>query len=148
RFVGLILSVTRMSALPAHFHQGQRWVSESEPELGLGSVMKVNDRTITIAFKASDATRQYAVNNAPLRRVRFQVGATIRNRKDLSIVVQSVLDRSGLIFYRGGGREICETDLHDKITFNKADERLGAGAVDPAETFDLRVAALHHQYRL
>ena len=137
-----------MSALPAPFYQGQRWVSESEPELGLGSVLGVNDRTVTIAFKASDATRQYALHNAPLRRVRFQVGATIRNRKDLSIVVQSVSDRSGLIFYRGGGREICETDLHDKITFNKANERLSAGAVDSMETFDLRLAALHHQYRL
>src|SRR5436190_23898815 len=112
-----------MSALPAYFHQGQRWVSESEPELGLGSVLKVNDRTVTITFKASDATRQYAVNNAPLRRVRFQGGATIRNLKDLSIVVQSVLDRSGLIFYRCGGREIWEDDLHVQVTFHKDNER-------------------------
>ena len=136
-----------MSALPDNFHQGQRWVSESEPELGLGSVLRVNDRTVTIGFKASDATRQYALNNAPLRRVRFQVGATIRNRKDLSIVVQAVLDRSGLIFYRGSGREICETDLHDKITFNKANERLSAGAVDSVARDSRRCAHRRSTFR-
>src|SRR5712671_2582871 len=135
-----------MPGTRSEFYEGQRWVSESEPELGLGSVLRVNDRTVTIAFKASDATRQYARNNAPLRRVRFQVGATIRNRKDASFVVKAVTERAGLIFYRGGGRELCETDLNDRISFNKAEERLYAGSVDPPELFDLRAAALDHQY--
>lgn len=129
-----------------HFQAGQRWVSESEPELGLGSVKSVNNRIVTIEFRASDATRQYAVNNAPLRRVRFQVGANIRSRKDVSLGVKSVVERDGLIFYKGGGRELCETELSDWITFNKAEERLFAGAVDAPEVFDLRVAALNHQY--
>lgn len=129
-----------------HFYVGQRWVSESEPELGLGSVLRVNNRTVTIEFKASDAQRQYAVASAPLRRVRFQAGATIRSRKDVSIAVKSVVEREGLLFYKGGGRELCETELSDWITFNKAEERLFAGAVDLPEVFDLRVAALNHQY--
>jgi hypothetical protein len=54
-----------MKDFSADFYQGQRWVSESEPELGLGSVLQINARTVTIEFKASDATRQYARNNAP-----------------------------------------------------------------------------------
>jgi ATP-dependent helicase HepA len=139
-----------MTPVPVQFQPGQRWVSESEPELGLGSVLSVNDRTVTIGFKASDATRQYARNNAPLRRVRFASGATVRSRKDTSFIVKAVSEREGLIFYhgegRGGGRELCETELNDRITFNKAEERLFAGAVDPPEVFDLRVEALNHQY--
>jgi ATP-dependent helicase HepA len=128
------------------FHDGQRWVSESEPELGLGSVLAVNDRTVTLTFNASDATRQYARNNAPLRRVRFQVGATVKSRKDVCFVVTSVSERAGLIFYKGGRKELCETDLNDRITFNKAEERLLAGSFDPPAMFDLRAAALEHQY--
>jgi len=140
-----------MKDFSADFYQGQRWVSESEPELGLGSVLQINARTVTIEFKASDATRQYARNNAPLRRVRFQVGATVRSRKDVSLVVQSISERDGLIFYhgegRGGVRTLCETELNDRITFNKADERLFAGVVDPPDVFDLRVEALNHQFQ-
>src|SRR6185295_6726057 len=139
-----------MKEFVADFYKGQRWVSESEPELGLGSVLQIHARTVTIEFKASDATRQYARNNAPLRRVRFQVGATVRSRKDISLVVQSISERDGLIFYhgdgRGGIRALCETELNDRITFNKADERLLAGAVDPPDVFDLRVEALNHQF--
>ena len=44
-----------MKDFSADFYQGQRWVSESEPELGLGSVLQINARTVTIEFKASDA---------------------------------------------------------------------------------------------
>src|ERR1700704_2436479 len=101
-----------MPGTRSEFYEGQRWVSESEPELGLGSVVRVNDRMVTIAFRASDAMRQYARNNAPLRRVRFTIGATIRNRKDTAFIVNAVTERAGLIFYRGGGGELCETDLN------------------------------------
>src|SRR2546423_2904313 len=135
-----------MKDIALHFHHGQRWVSESEPELGLGSVLRVNDRTVTLTFNASAATRQYARDNAPLRRVRFPVGATVKSRKDVSFVVTSVSERAGLIFYKGGRRELCETDLNDRITFNKAEERLLAGSFDPPTMFDLRAAALHHQF--
>jgi ATP-dependent helicase HepA len=135
-----------MKEAALHFYNGQRWVSESEPELGLGSVLRVNDRTVTLSFKASDATRQYARNNAPLRRVRFQVGATVKSRQDVSFVVTSVSERAGLIFYKGGRRELCETDLNDRITFNKAEERLLTGSFDPPAMFELRAAALRYQF--
>ena len=34
------------------FHPGQRWISESEPELGLGSILRVTHRTVVAEFKA------------------------------------------------------------------------------------------------
>ncbi len=129
------------------FHPGQRWISESEPELGLGSVRRVTNRTVTMAFGASEATREYALDNAPLRRVRFRVADTVKDHDDLPLVVESVHERKSLIFYRGSGRELCETDLSDAISFNKPEERLLAGQVDDPEVFDLRVAALKHQHR-
>ncbi len=133
--------------MPDNFHPGQRWISESEPELGLGSIRLVTPRTVTVVFAASDETREYARDNAPLRRVRFRVGDAIKSQSDSTLIVQTVAERSGLIFYQGGGQELCETELSAAISFNKPEERLLAGQLDPMEVFDLRVAALGHQHR-
>lgn len=130
-----------------HYHPGQRWVSESEPELGLGSVLRATNRTVTIVFGASAETREYARDNAPLRRVRFAVGDTITNREHVPLIVQSVVERGGLLHYRGGGAEVCETELSDTISFNKPEQRLLAGQLDPTEVFNLRVAALQQQHQ-
>src|SRR5215471_3562265 len=129
------------------FHPGQRWISDSEPELGLGSIVEVSGRRVTAAFNGSGEQRQYARANAPLRRVRFRPGDTIRDRHEKRLVIESVAERDGLIFYRGDGGELCETDLNDAISFNKPEERLLAAQFDPTEVFDLRVAALGHQHR-
>ncbi len=129
------------------FRAGQRWISESEPELGLGSVLRLNTRTVTVVFGASAETREYARDNAPLRRVRFRAGDPIENHERQTLAVESIVERAGLIFYRGGGREWCETELSDAISFNQPEERLLAGQVDGPEVFDLRLAALEHQHR-
>jgi ATP-dependent helicase HepA len=130
-----------------NFHPGQRWISESEPELGMGAVQCVTARTVVIEFRASAAMREYARDNAPLRRVRFRVGDTITSRTEATLVVQAVAERGGLVFYQDGGVELCETDLSDAISFSQPQERLLAGQLDPTEVFDLRVAALAQQHR-
>jgi ATP-dependent helicase HepA len=129
------------------FHPGQRWISESEPELGLGSIVRITPRTVAVEFKASGQKREYAGNNAPLRRVRFRVGDTVEDRKGKQLTIQAIDERNGLLYYRGGKQELCETDLSDSISFNKPEERLFAGQFDPPKDFDLRVAALEHQHR-
>jgi ATP-dependent helicase HepA len=129
------------------FHPGQRWISESEPELGLGSVRSVTPRTVIVEFRASAETREYARDNAPLRRVRFRVGDTIASRTGSAFPVQAVIERAGLVYYQVNGTELCETELSDAISFSQPDKRLLAGQLDPTEVFDLRVAALEQQYR-
>lgn len=99
-----------------------------------------------MAFGASDETREYARDNAPLRRVRFRAGDAIKSHDEQPLTVQSVAERGGLIFYHADGQELCETELSDAISFNKPQERLLAGQLDPTEAFDLRVAALGHQH--
>lgn len=133
--------------MQSDFHTGQRWISESEPELGLGSILRVTDRTVTAVFKVSGEKREYARANAPLRRVRFHVGDTIKRQDHTPLIVQSVTERNGLLFYGCGGQEMPETELSDAISFNEPEERLFAGQVDPPEHFNLRVTALEHQHR-
>ena len=129
------------------FHPGQRWISESEPELGLGSVLKLTPRTVIVEFRASGQNREYARNNAPLRRVRFRPGDTIQNRKGKALTIESVTEEHSLLRYRRGKQELHEEDLSDTISFNKPEERLFAGQFDPPAVFDLRSTALEHQYR-
>jgi ATP-dependent helicase HepA len=129
------------------FHPGQRWISESEPELGLGSVRSITPRTVIVEFRASAETREYARDNAPLRRVRFRVGDTFASRTESALAVQAVIERAGLVYYQVTEAELCETELSDAISFSQPDKRLLAGQLDPTEVFDLRVAALEQQYR-
>ncbi len=132
------------------FHPGQRWISDAEPELGLGSVREVSSRTVTVRYAASEESREYAQDNAPLRRVRFHEGDTVKDHQNSPLLVEKVEERDGLLYYEGGSktgtRRLCETDLSDAITFNEPKERLLASQVDPPEAFDLRVAALNLQH--
>src|SRR5262245_30213892 len=129
------------------FHPGQRWISDSEPELGLGCIVQVTHRRVIAAFHASKEKREYARNNSPLRRVRFHVGDTVRGRDEKSLTVTDVAERNGLLFYRAGNHEISEADLSDTISFNSPQERLVAGHLDPPKVFDLRVEALQQLHR-
>lgn len=140
-------SGTEYHTMSHSFHPGQRWISETEPELGLGTVQRVPPRTVVIRFAAGGETREYARDTAPLRRVRFRVGDTIKDRQECARVVESISERGGLIFYRSRTQELCETDLSDTISFSRPEARLLAGQLKPPEVFDLRAAALAHQHR-
>ena len=45
---------------------GQRWVSQTEPKLGLGIITEFANRRITISFPAAGETRTYALEQAPI----------------------------------------------------------------------------------
>ena len=59
------------------YEPGQRWISDSEAELGLGTILTADGRLLTVLYPATGETRQYAQRNAPLTRVRFAPGDEI-----------------------------------------------------------------------
>lgn len=128
-------------------HIGQRWMSEPEPELGLGAVAAFTERMVTVRFATTGETRNYARERAPLRRVRFRPGDQVRTRTGAALVVESVAERNGLLHYRMAGGEVCETELSDTLATGQPERRLLAGRVDEPGAFDLRLAALQHQHR-
>ena len=124
------------------FIPGQRWVSDSEPELGLGIVLEAGVREVKVRFPAADETRLYMQRSAPLRRARLGKGDRARGRAGEMFVVQTVEDNAGLLTYRGGGQALPEGDLLDRLSFSDPDKRLLAGQVSKPRTFSLRLRTL------
>ncbi|HET6408676.1 MAG TPA: RNA polymerase-associated protein RapA, partial [Chthoniobacteraceae bacterium] len=127
---------------------GQRWVSDSEPELGLGIILRVAAGRVEIMFPAANEHRQYALSTAPLRRVLFKEADRIKLHSGAEFTVERVEDRAGLLVYITETREIPEAELSDTISFSKPEERLLAGQVDELHTFELRTQALQWRSRI
>jgi ATP-dependent helicase HepA len=130
------------------YYSGQRWISETEPELGLGLVAEVSARTVQVFYQAANEMRHYAINNAPLKRVRFAAGDTVESREGVQRTVETIVEDNGLISYVAtDGTTLNEADLCDTSSFDRPEARLLGGHVDANDLFDLRVAALHTRHR-
>ncbi|PAU87889.1 RNA polymerase-associated protein RapA [Pseudomonas sp. WN033] len=134
------------------FTPGQRWVSDSESELGLGTVLSQDERLVVLLFPASGETRHYALRNAPLTRVRFSPGDQISHHEGWILTVSDVREDSGLLVYSGlrddgSQTEFAETMLDNFIQFRLASDRLFASQIDPLAWFSLRYESLRHYCR-
>ncbi len=122
---------------------GQRWVSDSEPELGLGMVLEVEGGVVDILFPSSEERRKYAVASAPLRRVVFSKGDVIRTFDDHELEVLEVKNEGDVVNYITADRVLEEGELHDSMALNKPQDRLLGGAVDDDRMFRLRVESIY-----
>jgi len=137
-----------MSRAPEIPVPGQRWVSESEAELGLGIVLEAEFGRVTILFPAVEERRLYALESAPIRRVRFDVGDKVALADGSEVEVTAVHDQSGLIEYEAGGKRFPESQLSDALQLNSPWDRLLSGRGDDLETFRLRKEALDWRQRI
>ena len=128
------------------FVAGQRWISTSEPDLGLGLVVQVSTHQVQLLFPAGGKTRTYAADHAPLRRAQFAQGATIRGHEGVPFEIVSVEESGGLLTYRGEGQSLPESSLDDALSVETPADRLLAGHTDGSALFDLRLATLRHQH--
>ncbi|WFM71000.1 RNA polymerase-associated protein RapA [Halomonas sp. CKK8] len=135
------------------FSPGQRWISDGEAELGLGTILNVDARSVTVLFGASQETRTYSSRNAPLTRVAFGSGDRIQSAEGWQMTVDDSKEVGGLIVYIGedDAGELCELPearLADTMQFDQARDRLLTGQVDRNDWFDLRFRTLHHFHRI
>ncbi|MGO1761858.1 MAG: RNA polymerase-associated protein RapA, partial [Halomonadaceae bacterium] len=135
------------------FSPGQRWISDGEAELGLGTVLNCDARSVTILFSASQETRTYNTRQAPLTRVMFGSGDRVLSADGWQMVVDDSKESDGLITYigddkEGNLRELPEAKLADTMQFDQARDRLLTGQVDRNDWFDLRFRTLHHYQRI
>ncbi|MGO4699667.1 RNA polymerase-associated protein RapA [Dyella sp. 2RAB6] len=126
------------------FVPGQRWISTAEPELGLGTVLRVEGRGVQVLFAKAGVLRPYAVDSAPLVRAEFRAGQRICG-KGIAFLVERVEIKEDLLIYRGEGRELHEGQLDDEQSVSQADDRLIGGRTDPVARFDLRLEGLQRR---
>ena len=96
------------------FAQGQRWISDSESDLGLGTVIAIEGRMVTLLFPASDETRLYAMAEAPLTRVQFNPGDTVKSAHGFSVVIDRVEESHNTLIYHGH-----RTDNGDEVALRE-----------------------------
>lgn len=130
------------------FITGQRWISESEPELGLGVIVEVESKTVTCFFPAAKVDRRYGSQTAPLRRIKFIEGDEVKGHDGQSFIVESSTEDQGIVTYHGEGKVLPESLLADTLSFSKPEERLFAGNIDSNELFKLRYDVLLNQRKL
>jgi ATP-dependent helicase HepA len=135
------------------FQLGQRWISDSESDQGLGTVTGVEQRFVNIIFTATGEARKYAKENAPLTRVIFNQGDLIPSHEGWSLKVTSQSEAHGIISYEGIRQDsneqviLKEVMIDHFIKFNKPHDRLLNSQVDRLDWFRLRKDCLQHQYQ-
>ncbi|BBS18604.1 MULTISPECIES: RNA polymerase-associated protein RapA [Aeromonas] len=135
------------------FALGQRWISDTETDLGLGTVVAVEGRMVTLLFPATGENRMYAKEEAPVTRVSFNVGDQIASHEDWTMTVDEVQEKDGLLIYVGVRTDndepvaLKEVFLNNFIKFNKPQDRLFAGQIDRMSRFTLRYEALINQHQ-
>ncbi|WP_426816942.1 RNA polymerase-associated protein RapA [Winslowiella sp. 2C04] len=140
------------------FTLGQRWISDTESELGLGTVVALDARMVTVLFPATGENRLYARNDSPITRVMFNPGDTVTSHEGWQLEVEEAISENGLMAYVGrrldtdeSGVMLREVMLDSKLVFSKPQDRLFAGQLDRMDRFALRFRARKYhseQYRL
>ncbi|MDO3386352.1 RNA polymerase-associated protein RapA [Gilvimarinus sp. SDUM040013] len=125
------------------FTLGQRYVSDTEPELGLGVVLQVSTTTAEIGFPAAGERRTYSIKQAPLSRVRYNIGEKIKHQDGQALTITHVMEQSGCLLYEAVDaddqtRAVPEFELDSFVQFSKPRERLFSGQIDKSNHFSLR----------
>ncbi len=135
------------------FSVGQRYLSTTELELGLGIITQVDHRMVEIFFPAAEERRTYAANNAPLSRISYKIGDTISDRDGNEYTVLEFTENNGVFIYfvedaDGQSRPMPELEIGDQVALNAPWERLSAGNIDSSQWFHLRYKSLIERERL
>jgi len=134
----------------SEFALGQRWVSHADVELGLGVVVELEMRRITLHFPAVAEDRTYALDRAPLTRLALKAGDTLQRIGGQHYKVLAVDDVDGLLTYAVEGNDkqreiISELEIDPHIQLSSPQDRLLNNQLDKLDDFRLRYATLNHR---
>ncbi|MEP1869507.1 MAG: RNA polymerase-associated protein RapA, partial [Paraglaciecola sp.] len=130
----------------------QRWLSDTEAELGLGTIVLIEARTVTVLFPATGESRVYASQTAPLTRIKFAIDDTVKSHEGWELVVEHVEEIDGQLIYIGERTDnqeaaiLKETFIDHHFQLNQPEQRLLNGQFDDPKWFDLREQCLTHQF--
>lgn len=126
-----------------NYFPGQRWVSQTEAELGLGIIVECSGRHVTVSFPAAAERRLYAEKEAPLTRVIYNEGDQVNTIEHQGVTIVAAQEQQNCIMYTavsadGVRLEFSELELDSFIHFSKPEDRLFAGQIDKQRDFRLR----------
>jgi ATP-dependent helicase HepA len=132
---------------------GQRWVSHADAQLGLGIIVEIEGRRVTVTFPAVGEERTYSLDNAPLTRLRFKAGDNISTIDDVELKLTAVEEHSGLLFYTGNDHHdnevtVSELELDSFVRLTTPQQRLLNGHFDKNSQLALRFATFEQANRL
>jgi len=135
------------------FTVGQRWVSQAEPQLGLGIIVEAAGRQVTVHFPSIEEDRIYATSSAPLARIVFQIDDSVSDEDNNSFRIKAVETLNELCYYlvedvAGEESILPETKLGSSIQLSSPVDRLFSGQFDRNTYFRLRAATLYYRYAL
>ncbi len=135
------------------FTIGQRWISNTESQLGLGIITDLQGRQVGICFPAAGEERIYAIDNAPLSRIIYKEGEEIITNDQKKIQVTDVTEHQGLVLYTGIDEaenevQVKELALNCFIKLSTPEQRLFSGLLDKLNAYKLRIETLNHTSRL
>ena len=144
------MSPRKANPASTDFRPGQRWLSETQAELGLGIVEASDERTVTMRFPATGEQRLYAKRSAPLWRAIFGVGDVVRDVEGLTLAVVSVEEHASLLLYSGEDNDgaihqVPEQLLAADLHLNRPQQKLLAGRLDRDTWFRLRQHTWRHR---
>lgn len=153
RLTNIARVLIRVGECVQDFIPGQRWVSVAELQMGLGTVTRVEGRTITVYFLATGESRTYAADTAPLTRLEFAPGDRVHSIEEWSMQVTDIVEEDGLLRYLGVRDDGSEAELPEglldcNVQLSRPRERLLSGQLDRANWFELRYSTLQHLNRL
>lgn len=127
---------------------GQRWVSEMEPELGLGILQGIEARNLIFDFPLKGERRIYRKENPPMRRYLLQVGMNMSTLEGITSEIMQIQDMGNLVAYIGlDGNPVHESQLGHGITMPKESltDRVLDAQMGDIESFELRQQARNLQ---
>lgn len=132
------------------FKAGQRWFSQTEPELGLGLIEAVEKHRIAVSFPATGDSRVYAQDRSPLQRHLVKPGQPLYTTDGDELIVEAVEEREGILYYQVSGPDgtpemLPEMLLAPELRLDSADRRLLSGQVNQLSWYLLR-RRLREQY--
>ncbi|WP_417659802.1 SNF2-related protein [Pseudidiomarina sp.] len=141
----MVANTTSMQFIP-----GQRWLSETEMEQGLGIVSQLQGRMVTVLFPVTGEFRQYAIADAPLARYQLLVDEKGQHGDGWHFRVNQVDEHNGVLTYHGVRDDsdepvtVPEAQLAAQVATNHPLTRIQAGKVDRLDMYQLRLQAHHH----
>ena len=131
----------------SEFTLNQRYISDGEPELGIGIITETSKGKVQVFFPISGEMRLYATESVPLQRIVFKPGDTIVDLHGDQMIIEKLDLKDNLYMYYGNGRHLSEAELGNVSITHNVDDRLFTGDVDSTDKFALRRESLYHNYR-